>query len=388
MTSRERIIAAINYRKPDMAPEQACDIIPDRIPMDFGGTLMSVCLPEFLEDMRRVLGYKLPADHDADGTWVDEQIQRYLNVDLRSVPGSIPQAVMKVIDNSEYLRREQTRQYVKMADRKIITHAVRTQFPLRGLSYEEIRANFRENVPPALPDSHIDWYIATAKRYREDGFATTFWISSGIFEAGCWARGYDDICVDMLLNRDIAELIFERFMEARLAWIDTIVPPLSRYIDIFCFGDDLAMQSGPFISPEIFRDLVMPYLAPLYNRVRKHAPDSYIFHHSCGSVYKLIPLLSEMGVDILNPTQISAVDMAPEKLKGYGGVCYHGGIDLQDVLPHYAPDEVKREAERVMGILSPHYICAPCHSLPEDVPVENILAMFQADRMLKRVESV
>ena len=368
MTSRERAIAAINK-----APQ-------DRCPMDFGGTLMSVCLPEFLEDMRAELGYSLPGDRDADGSWVDEAIQRYLDVDLRLVPNAIPQVVLKEIDHPEFLRREQNRKYVRMADRKIITHSVRTEFPLRGLSYDDIRANYTEPVPPTPPDSHIDWYIETARRYRDDGFATTFWVSSGIFEVGCWKRGYSDICVDMMLDKDVAHLIFERVSEARLKWIDAIVPPLAEYVDVFCFGDDLAIQTGPFMSPEIFREMVMPYLAPLYGRVKKYAPGGYIFHHSCGSVYKLIPMLAEMGVNILNPTQISAADMAPEKLKGYGGVCYHGGIDLQDVLPHYKPDEVTREAERVMGALSPGYICAPCHSLPEDVPVANILAMFRAKR--------
>ena len=370
MTSRERVIAAIK-REP-----------ADRVPMDFGGTLMSVCLPEFLEDMRKALGFTLPPDRDADGDWVDEGIQRYLEADLRLVPGTIPRAVLKEIDHDEYERRLQGRKYVRVADRNIVTHAVRTEFPLRGASYEDIRDNFSERVPPTPPDSHIDWYIKTAKQYRDDGFATTFWVSSGIFEAGCWVRGYDDICVDMMLNEDIAHLIFERFMDARLKWINTIVPPLADYIDIFCFGDDLAMQSGPFMSPDTYRKLIMPYQAPMYSLVKKLAPDSFIFHHSCGAVYKLIPLLVEMGVSVLNPTQISAVDMAPERLKGYGGVCYHGGIDLQDVLPHYSPAEVKQEAERVMGILAPGYICAPCHSLPEDVPVENILAMFKADRTI------
>jgi uroporphyrinogen decarboxylase len=299
---------------------------------------------------------------------------------LRLVPGSIPQAVLKELDHEEYLRREKTRSYIRMADRSVVTHTVKTHFPLRGASYDDIHANYREKTPPAPPVSHIDWYIETAKRYRENGYATTFWVSSGIFEAGCWVRGYDDMCVDMLINEDIAKLIFERIMEARLEWVNTIVPPLAEYVDIFCFGDDLAIQTGPFMSPDIYRNMIMPFQAPIYSQMAALAPKSHIFHHSCGSIYKLIPLLKEMGVSVLNPTQISAVDMSPEKLKGYGGVCYHGGIDLQDVLPHYTPDAVKKETERVMSILSPGYICAACHSLPEDVPVENILAMFSANR--------
>jgi len=398
MTSRERVLAAINSvkgggeagggapggggRVGSGAPGGGDNQMPkpDRMPMDFGGTLMSVCLPEFLEDIRDVLGYKLPEDRDIDGSWVDEAVQRYLDVDLRLVPGSVPQAVLKGIDHDEFLRREQKRNYIKMADRSIVTHSVRTEFKLKGLSYDEINEGYREGVPELPPQSQMDWIVGTAKRYRDDGYATTFWASSGVFEIGCWERGYDQICMDMAQDKDVAHLIFERVMEARLAWLDKIIPPLADYVDIFCFGDDLALQTGPFMSPAMFREMVMPYLAPMYKRVLDLAPDSFVFHHSCGSVYKLIPMLSEMGVSVLNPTQISAVDMAPERLKGYGGVCYHGGIDLQDVLPHYAPGEVKREAERVMRILAPGYICAPCHSLPEDVPVENILAMFRADR--------
>ena len=368
ITSRDRVLAAINH-KPS-----------DRMPMDFGGTLMSVCLPEFLEEMRALLGFELPEGRDIEGSWVDEKIQRYLDVDLRSVPGHIPQATLIDIDHDEYLRREKTRKYVKMADRRIITHTVKTHFPLRGMSYEDIRDGYRERVPNAPPDSHIDWYIKTAKRYRDDGFATTFWVSGGIFEVGCQVRGYDDICVDMLADPDVAKLIFERVMEARIEWINTIVPPLADYIDIFCFGDDLALQTGPFMSPATYREVLMPFQAPVYKLMLDLAPNSYIFHHACGSAYKLIPLLAEMGVRVFNPTQVSATDMSPENLKGYGGVCYHGGIDLQDVLPHFKPEEVKRETERVMRIMAPSYICAPCHSLPEDVPAANILAMFSADR--------
>ena len=368
MTSRERILAAIHQRP------------TDRAPMDFGGTLMSVCLPEFLEDMRKTLGYSLPEDRDPHGTWVDERIQRYLDVDLRMVPIEIPQAALKELDHDEYLRREQKASYIRMADRRILTHTVRTEFPLRGLSYEDIRDTYRQERQNAPQDSHIDWYIETAKRYRADGYATTFWVSSGIFETGCWLRGYDDICVDLLLNPDTARIIFERIMAERLHWVEAIVPALAPYIDLFCFGDDLAIQSGPFMSPAVYREMVMPYQSPIYSRVQALAPDSFLFHHSCGSVYRLIPLLAEMGVRVLNPTQVSAVEMEPERLKALGSVCFHGGIDLQHVLSHYKPDDVTREVERVIKILSPGYICAPCHSLPEDVPVENILAMFRANR--------
>ena len=372
MTSRERVLAAIR-REP-----------PDRAPMDFGGTMMSVCLPEFLEEMRKLLGYSLPEDRDPDSSWVDEQIQRYLGVDMRCVYNTIPKVILKEIDPEEYERRKNAKVYVRMADRKIITHTVVTEFPLRGMSYEDIHDAFQPEPARLSPDKHIDWYIKVAKKYREDGFATSYWVTVGFFEVLCKLRGYDQACVDLLMEKDIARLIFERLMEVRFKEVEHVVPALAPYIDLFCFGDDLAIQTGPFMSPECYSEMIMPYQKQVYKRTAEFAPDSYIFHHSCGSMFKLLPALTEMGVSVLNPTQVSARDMEPERLATYSEICYHGGIDLQDVLPNYAPDEVTREVERVIRILAPGggYLCAPCHSLPEDVPPENILAMFKADRRL------
>ncbi len=376
MTSRERVRAAI-ARQP-----------VDRAPMDFGGTMMSLCLPEFLQDMRNVLGYTLPPDRDADGTWVDEQIQRYLNVDMRCVHNTIPQAVLRDIDYQTYRQREQNRHYTPMKERDIVTYQVVRDFPLRGLTYEQVRDSFHIDPAPPYPDSHLDWYIQTAKRYRAEGFATSFWVTVGFFEVGCKLRGYDQICLDMLAEPDIVRLINERILAARLREVEQVVPALAPYIDIFCFGDDLAMQTGPFMSPRTYRELIRPYQEPVYQLTRSLAPDSFIFHHSCGSMFRLLPELAEMGVSILNPTQTSACEMEPERLAAYRDICFHGGIDLQEVLPHYAPDAVTREVERVLGLMAPGggYLCAPCHCLPEDVPVENILAMFRANRELPSVE--
>ena len=367
MTSRERVIAAINLKQ------------PDRTPMDFGGTMMSLCLPEFLQDMRDVLGYQLPDDRDLDGTWVDERIQKYLGSDLRCVHNTIPGVILKEIDHDEYLKRKKEKSFIKMKERDIITYLVRTEFPLAGMSFDDIRDSFNFPAPKSLPESHIDWYISTAKKYREDGFATSYWVSSGFFETLCWYRGYEQACIDLVDDEGIDKIFFDRLIENRLKEINQIVPALAPYIDIFCFGDDLAIQTGPFVSPETYRSRIMPYQKSVYSLMKELAPESCIFHHSCGSVYKLLPFLIEMGVSILNPTQISAVDMEPERLKALGNICYHGGIDLQEVLPHYKPDDVTKEVQRVKNILSPGggYICAPCHSLPEDVPVENIIAMYR-----------
>ena len=365
MTSRERVLAASRHQT------------PDRTPMDFGGTCMSLCLPEFLNQMRQTLGYALPPDRDADGTWPDEAIQRYLGVDLRFVPYAPPLCVLRELDPEAYRRSLEQKAQRKAPAADIKTTAVRHNFPLAPLSLAEIR-----QLKPELrgPMPYLDWLIGVAKEYRRAGYATTYWVSGGFFEQGCYGRGYDQFAMDLAADPDIARALFDLWMEEKRSIVEMVVKPLAPYIDWFCFGDDLGLQSGPFMSPDTFREIIKPYMAEYYRAVHAVAPDSFIFHHSCGSVYRLLDDLIDAGVQVLNPIQPNAFEMEPERLKekAKGRLCLHGGIDLQELLPRGTPEAVRAEALRRMQIMGAGggYVCAPAHSLPEDVPVANILALF------------
>ncbi|MCX6376013.1 MAG: hypothetical protein NTU88_08300, partial [Armatimonadetes bacterium] len=100
----------------------------------------------------------------------------------------------------------------------------------------------------------------------------------------------------------------------------------------------------------------------------------------CGAVRDAIPDLIELGVDILNPIQPAAVGMEPEGLKRDFGdrLCFHGGIDIQYLLPLESPDTVRREVQRRVEILGDGggYVLAPSHNLQQDISTENILAMY------------
>jgi uroporphyrinogen decarboxylase len=377
MNSRERVLAAVNHHQ------------PDQVPVDFGGTLMSECLPEFLQQMRNVLGFSLPPDRDEDGTLVDEQIQRYLQVDMRLVPLSIPRAVLREIDPPAYQRACQQREREKAhqaSHADIITRLVRTEFSLSDATYEDLKTSYHVTPRPPHSPAQMDYLLKTARDHHQNGFATSYWISSGLFEVGCWERGYKQFMLDIADESDVVKLMFERMVAARLVEIEQVVSALGSDVDIYCFGDDLAMQTGPFISPKTFRTLIKPYLAQMYARVKELSPKSFVFHHSCGSVYRLLDDLYDAGVNVMNPTQVTAFQMEPWRIKekAAGKICFHGGIDLQHVLSFSSPQEVRQNVEEVMGVLGKGggYLCAACHSLPEDVPVENILAMCSANRVI------
>lgn len=366
MTPRQRILAGCAHQT------------PDRTPMDFGGTLMSECTCEFLAKFRDFLGLELPDDRDEMGTWADEAIQKYLNVDLRFVPFEPPLTLLRDLDPPAYEAKRAGYLGRKQAlEQGTRTYIVSHDFPLSDYTYEQVK-QLKPNLPEAVPS--LEWSIETAKDYRRRGYATTYWVSSGFFELGCWARGYDRFAMDLILNPDLVRALFDLWLEEKLHKIETTVKPLAPYIDIFCFGDDLALQSGPFMSPDDFREKIKPYFDIHYRRVHEAAPQSRIFHHSCGSVYRLLDDLIDMGVDILNPIQPNAVEMEPEKLKSAAGhrLTFHGGIDLQNLLPFGTPDEIRAEVKHRCAVLGRGggYICAPAHSLPEDVPLENICALF------------
>ena len=370
MNARERVFAAIDNKG------------PDKTPMDFGGTLMSGCTAGFLESIRKILGVLLPDDRDEDGEWVDEQIQEYLAVDLRYVPIEPPMVVMRDLYPKNYERVAAEREKTKVRAKKgIKTTAIKHDHPLADYTLELVK-KLKPNLL-SLP-MYLNWQIDIAKKYREDGYATTFWVCGGFFEVGCLDRGYDIFAMDLAVNPDLVKTLFDLYLKEKLHQAETIIKPLAPYIDIFCFGDDLGLQTGPFMSPELFRRDIKSYFIEHYSKVHEVAPDSRIFHHSCGSVYEFVDDIIDMGVDILNPIQPKAAKMQPEQLKqkGKGRICYHGGIDLQELLPFGMPEQVKETALRTIEILGDGggYICAPAHSLPEDVPVENILTLFECSK--------
>jgi uroporphyrinogen decarboxylase len=132
------------------------------------------------------------------------------------------------------------------------------------------------------------------------------------------------------------------------------------------------------ISPSSYRKLVKPRHARLFELIRSRSR-AKIMYHCCGSAYCFMEDFIEIGVDIINPVQVSAADMDTTRLKAEFGdrISFWGGIDTQSVLPHGTETEVCEEVERRIADLAPGggYVLAPVHNIQPDVPPENIVAM-------------
>lgn len=149
--------------------------------------------------------------------------------------------------------------------------------------------------------------------------------------------------------------------------------------DGFFFGNDFGTQLDLLISPESFREFVFPYFRQLTDL--GHEFGKQVILHSCGSIYKVIPDLIDLGVDALHPLQAKAANMEAERLGSeFGGaVAFVGGLDTQELLVHGTPDEVRSDVKRVAAALGPKLVVSPSHeALLPNVPPANVVAMAEA----------
>jgi uroporphyrinogen decarboxylase len=256
--------------------------------------------------------------------------------------------------------------------------------PLKGASIDDL-----EKYPwPKVENidmKQIDEFRELAKRLYNE---TDYVVGAdhpvyGIFELGCWMCGFDDFLLKMALDPDFVNRFFEIILDYQKKVIEIYYGAIGKYIHFTTSGDDFGTQSGTFISPAMFEQLIKPYLKQRISYTKTFT-NAYYFQHSCGSVFTLIPHLIDAGVEILNPIQPGAKDMEPEKLKKAFGdsITFWGGIDTQHILPSGTPQEVKNEVIKVLDAISANggYVLAPAHNLQPDVPAENIIALFEAGK--------
>jgi uroporphyrinogen decarboxylase len=221
-----------------------------------------------------------------------------------------------------------------------------------------------------------DQYARDCARF--DQYAVNGGAWGWFFEAACELVGMDRFFLLMHDQPEIAHAILERttgFMERTS---EIMFEKAGRNIDICFTGDDYGFQNGPMMSMKMFDEFARPYLQRIYDVGKRNG--KLVMHHSCGSVARLIPRFMEMGLNILEPIQVRAAGMQPAELaQKYGGkLCFHGSIDTQGTLPLGSPEDVRREVRERVETFRPYggFTIAPSQHLLEDIPIENIVAMY------------
>jgi len=192
-------------------------------------------------------------------------------------------------------------------------------------------------------------------------------------------RGLEQSLIDPLLDPEFTHLLVGRISDFFYDHHRRMFEACEGLIDVAEVTDDLGSQTGPLISLELYRKFYAPHHKRFIDLC--HEFRIKVFHHDDGSCRRFLPLLVEMGIDILNPIQWICPGMDMRELKAEFGdrVCFHGAIENQRILPFGTPEEVRAEVRHCIDTLASNgtgYIIAPCHNLQVNTPVENIIAMY------------
>jgi hypothetical protein len=202
-------------------------------------------------------------------------------------------------------------------------------------------------------------------------------------------RDIEEWYVSTIARRGYVYEVFERQCEIALRNLASIRQAVGdRVTAVFVTGTDFGTQNGPFISPQSYRELYLPFHRQVNNWIHRNTSWK-TFIHSCGSVAALIEDFIAAGFDILNPVQTSAAQMDPAALKTrFGGriTFWGGGVDTQRTLPFGTPDEVRREVAERIATFAPGggFVFNPIHNVQAQTPVENLLAMYETVRQAGR----
>jgi uroporphyrinogen decarboxylase len=252
----------------------------------------------------------------------------------------------------------------------------------------------REDVRGALSDAQsladlerFDWpspdlfdYSQLAEQCRRLDQYALFYGFADVWQRPALVRGWEGMFLDMAERPDWAHFLCRKFTDFYKEDYTRAAEATRGRIDLYLLISDLGSQTGPLISLAMFREFVAPYLREMIDCI--HRLGGKVVYHSCGAIRAFIPELIALGIDVLDPIQPVGPEMSPERLQAdFGGkIAFHGGIDMQRLLPQGSPEEVRAEVRRYCETLGRDggYILAPAHLFQPDVPPENIFAVYDA----------
>jgi uroporphyrinogen decarboxylase len=340
VNSRERVLATIRNQK------------TDRVPYDFWAENAT------LEKIYHTFGHR-----DID------RILKEFNVDIRHIEAKMPQEE----NHGNFFQNFWGERYIY---KQTEWGPVREDLPgaLHDISrFAEIKRFHWPN-----PDL-FDYSDLKNLCDRNKEFAIMYGFAD-IWQRPSLVRGMENALRDLLLNPDWVHFLSRKFTDFYKEDYFRAYKASGKKIDIFLIISDLGGQNGPMISLDMFDDFIAPYIKELTDHI--HDLGAYVMFHSCGMIFPFLERFIEIGIDIIDPIQPIDKKMSPENLaETFGGrICFHGGIDIQNVLPFGTPDDVKREVNKYADILGKNggYICCPAHLFQPDIPVENIAAFYEA----------
>lgn len=406
MTSRERVLAAINHKE------------PDKVPVDLGSNPSSGISAIAYNNLKKHLGFNHPTkvyDVVQQLAEPDDSIIEHLGLDVLDIGRAFNTNPskwynIKLTDESEAQypvwfkpKLEEDKSWNAFDEEGDLL----ARMPNKAAFFDQTLFPYQENYPSNLKDlptamNKILWakFVHSPWDYaHEDNFYETLrdktielrknsdkalMIVAGcnLFEWGTFLRRIDNFLMDLLVEPANVEKLLDALLEIHLSSLEKICNAVGDVADIIRFGDDLGMTTGMFMPKEIYQSVFKPRHKILCDYVKSNS-NMKIFLHSCGSIKPIIPDLIEAGFDILNPVQTNCRDMEPIGLKNEFGneiTFWGGGADTTHILNKKSPDEIRKHVLERLEIFSKGggFVFNQVHNILPDVPPENIMAMFNA----------
>lgn len=370
MTHRERVLKALDHRE------------PDRVPLELGSTYASTIHVAAYDRLKRALGIDGETTLmrlTAQTALVDEEVLRELDIDTRALMLGAPDRPRDRWEPDGTFTDE---------------WGVSWRRPAGGLYYDLVNSPLagapeRNAIERhAWPDPHDPGRVRgireRAARLRAEGFFTVLNFPMGFVHMAQFLRGFEDWFTDLVLLPEHAAALMDRVIEINLAMGAAALAAASDLIDAVFVADDVATQESLMVSPDVYRGLIKPRQKRVFDFIKDHG-GARIVYHTCGAVEPLINDFIEIGVDALNPVQVSARGMDTAVLKRrYGDRIsfWGGGCDTQTVLPLGSPHEVREEVRRRIADLAPGggFVFGAVHSIQADVSAENVISLYVAAR--------
>ena len=402
MTSRERVLAAINHKE------------PDRVPIDIGSTIMSGIMAHALDRLRKHLGIegrpaKVYEVYQMLGEVEFDIIDRF-GIDVLPVEPPVQffglrrenYKPWKLFDGTEVLMPGQFDVEVNEKGDWLIhdegdpSKPVAGKMPKDGYYFdkEDQLRSVGDFEPPALEDvkkenhfttAELEFLAARAERLRKETDKALLLGAWGKFGLGI-VGSIPDFLMLLVLDKGYIKDLFEIRTETALSNMEKAKEYLGENIDIIGIdGFDYGSQNAEMFDPALFEELFVPGFTEQNRWVHENTPWK-TWQHTCGSVVNILPMLVDSGLDIFNPVQLSAGGMDARELKDkYGDrlTFWGGGVDTQRTLPFGTPEEVRAEVQERLEIFAPGggFVFNPIHNVQQATPPENLIAAL--DTVLK-----
>lgn len=348
MTSKERVLATINFKE------------ADRVPIDYDANKGI--------DLKLKQHFGLDAD-DRDG------LKDILGVDTRGIraPYKGPRLHANRKDRQVSAEWGHVTRWVEHGSGGYWDFC---DFPLQYAEYDEVL-----NYPmPSVDDYDYDCLEEKCEKYKDYALYVGDPGLACIMNTAGFFRGMEQVFVDLAIDEEAGLLLIDRFIAIQYEQAKRTLERVGDKIDYMWLGEDLGTQKGPLISKEIFHKHILPRQIPFFELAKQY--DLPVMLHTCGSSswsYEDYIKVGLKGVDTLQP---EAYNMSPAYLKEtFGGrLFFHGCISTAGSVAFGTVDDVIKDVRDTLDVMMPGggYMFSPTHSLQDNSPLENVLAMYEA----------